>query len=106
MVRRQRRRRPPQNYRVSEGTGKTIALVYEPDETAELIVRAVNAHDDLVVALREFIERDLSDARALARKIIDSQSLLGHEKERAADLLQSFERCSRIARAALAKAGS
>ena len=42
-------------YGVDDPTGKTIALTYTGNADAEFIVRACNAHDELVDACRAFV---------------------------------------------------
>jgi hypothetical protein len=68
--------------------------------------RVQQAHEDLLAALHEFANIDLSDARGLAKAIAyeNNHRVTGTQAERIAYLLQTMERNSRIARAAIAKA--
>ena len=74
---------------------------------AALIVKSVNAHDELVAALRECTEGDLSDVRALAKALHENNHrVTGTEAERISSLLRTMERTQRFARAVLAKVQS
>lgn len=60
---------------------------------------------ELVEALREFQQTDVSDARKLAAAIVDNahHSVTGTEAERIGCLLRTMERNARIARALLSR---
>ena len=88
----------------NEADARLIAAA--PETAAERDrLKAVNA--ELLAALEE-TQADVSDARALASKILDNprHGVTGTEAERIAFLLQTMERNSRIARAAIAKVQS
>ena len=77
----------------------------DADANAAFIVRAVNAHDELVAALSEGCgpDYDIAAMRELARRLSGTEGITGNDKESAAQIITEFARFIRVARAALAK---
>ncbi len=73
---------------------------------AENPLPADPVREALADAVQEFANEDVSDARALAKSILNNRhhSVTGTEAERIASLLHYLERSSRVARAAIVKA--
>ena len=100
--------------RILDPQGRQIAVCHSDfigkvsgAQDAAHIVKSVNAHDELVAALRECTEGDLSDVRALAKALHENNHrVTGTEAERISSLLRTMERTQRFARAVLAKVQS
>lgn len=95
-------------HRVATFDERTTASKKAPQlpaiENANHMLKCVNAHDELVAALKELDGEDLSDARHLATRLTESNhKVTGTEADRIAGLLRAVERAQRVARAALAK---